>query len=67
MTSTTLDKQSCFFIVILNMNSSSLFIVYLVVNLLFIIYLLRLLEGVLKPLLTYLLTLVYTSRNPSLR
>ena len=37
------------------MNSSSLFIVYLVVNSLFVVYLLRLSEGVLKPLLTYLL------------
>ena len=36
------------------MNSSGLFIVYLVVNSLLVVYLLRLSEGVLKPLLTYL-------------
>ena len=33
------------------MNSSSLFIVYLVVNSLLVVYLLRLSEGELKPLL----------------
>ena len=37
------------------MDSSSSFIVYLVVNSLLVVYLLRLSEGEIKPLLTYLL------------
>ena len=47
------------------MNSSSLFIVYLVVNSLHVVYLLRLSEGELKPLLTYLLeqTVYHLSRD----
>ena len=47
---------------IFNTNSSSLFNVYLVVNSIHVVYLLRSSEGEIKPLLTYLLT-YFTEAN----
>ena len=46
--------QNSIYIIFFNTNSTSLFNVYLVVNSILVVYLLRLSEGEIKPLLTYL-------------